>query len=278
VDDRSVIEDILRVGTSAGGARAKAILAWNPTTDEFRSGSVDVTAGFEYWLMKFDGLESNRDRELADPQGYGLVEYAYARMATEAGIFMAECRVHRAGGRSHFMTKRFDRTASGAKRHMQSLAALRHFDFNQAGAYSYEQIFEVIRQLHTGMEDAEQQFRRAVFNVLARNRDDHVKNVAFLMSKDGRWRLSPAFDVTYAWNSDGQWTGRHQMSINGKRDFVTHDDLVALASRAGIKGPRAKAMIAQVGDVVARWGEFAEEAGISAERTRHIANALTMPA
>jgi serine/threonine-protein kinase HipA len=191
--DRETLEEILRVGTSAGGARAKAILAWNEQTGEFRSGQVKAGEGFTYWLVKFDGISNNRDKEFADPQGFGQVEYAFYLMARDAGIDMTECRLHREGGRAHFMTRRFDRTAKGQKLHMQSLAALRHFDFNSAGAYSYEQAVETIRLLGLPVTDIEQQFRRAVFNIMVRNQDDHVKNIAFLMNQKGDWRLSPAF-------------------------------------------------------------------------------------
>lgn len=278
VNDRAAIEDILRVGTSAGGARAKAIVAWNRATGEFRSGQIEAGSGFEYWLIKFDGVDANRDRELADPEGYGLVEYAYALMAAAAGITMTECRVHREGGRAHFMTKRFDRIGTGGKQHMQSLGALRHFDFNQAGAYSYEQIFDVIRRLQISMADAEEQFARAVFNVTARNRDDHVKNVAFLMSRDGRWRLSPAFDMTYAWNPRGPWTSRHQMTINGRREGITQEDLLKLADRGDIKRPRAKSIMARVSAAVAQWPRHAEEAGVPGDTIRRISAAIEGPA
>ena len=176
-NDRTALEDILSVGTSAGGARAKAVLAWNPETGEFRSGQVDTGAGFEHWILKFDGVANNRDRELADPLGFGRIEYAYSRMARAAGVEMARCRLHHEGGGSHFMTRRFDRDAQGRKLHMQSLGALRHFDYNVAGAYAYEQAVETIRLLGLGMGEVEEQVRRAVFNVVARNQDDHVKSL-----------------------------------------------------------------------------------------------------
>lgn len=200
-DDQDAIEDILRVGTSAGGARAKAVLAWNASTGEFRSGQAPAEKGFSQWLMKFDGVHGNKDRELADPQGFGRIEYAYHLMAVDAGITMHECRLHEEGGRAHFMTRRFDRTDNGEKLHMQSLGAMRHFDFNQAGAYAYEQAIQTIRRLALPMEAIEQQVRRTYFNVLARNHDDHVKNIAYLMNKRGQWRLSPAFDVAYSYLS-----------------------------------------------------------------------------
>ncbi len=198
------LRNILSVGTSAGGARAKAVIAWNPTTNEVRSGQLAAGDGFEYWLLKFDGVSGNRDKELEDPKGYGAIEYAYALMAQAAGMSMTQCRLLEERGRRHFMTRRFDREADGEKLHMQSLCALAHFDFNQAGAYSYEQALLVIRQLGLPMEAVEEQFRRMVFNIVARNQDDHVKNIAFLMNKRGEWSLAPAFDVTYSYNPSGQ--------------------------------------------------------------------------
>jgi serine/threonine-protein kinase HipA len=261
-DDRAPIEDIIRVGTSAGGARAKAIVAWNPQTGEFRSGQVTQHTGFSHWLIKFDGVSGNRDKELADPQGYGQIEYAYYLMALSAGINMSECRLHHEGGRAHFMTKRFDRTDSGQKRHMQSLGAMMHYDFNQAGAHSYEQALQVIAQLDLTMSERKQQFRRAVFNVLARNQDDHVKNIAYLMDKAGQWQLAPAFDMVYSYNPDGAWTAKHQMSINGKRDDFVTGDLLALAESAGIKAKLAKGIIGEVAEAVRNWAVFAADAGV----------------
>lgn len=271
-DDRAPIEDILRVGTSAGGARAKAVVAWNPQTGEFRSGQVKQHAGFSYWLIKFDGVSGNRDKELADPQGYGQIEYAYYLMALSAGINMSECRLHHEGGRAHFMTKRFDRTDSGKKLHMQSLGAMMHYDFNQAGAYSYEQALQVIAQLDLTMAERKQQFRRAVFNVMSRNQDDHVKNIAYLMDKSGQWSLAPAFDMVYSYNPVGTWTGKHQMSVNGKRDKFVIGDLFALAESAGIKAKLAKGIIDDVAQAVRSWAVFADQAGVvesTAARIKH---------
>lgn len=271
-DDTKVIQDILRVGTSAGGARAKAILAWNEKTDEFRSGQLPAESGFTHWLMKFDGIHNNRDKELADPQGYGCIEYAYYLMAAEAGIEMNRCRLHHEGGRAHFMTKRFDRTDEGDKLHMQSLGAIMHFDFNQKGApYSYEQAILAMKQLRLPMEDMEQQVRRTYFNVIARNQDDHVKNIGFLMNRSGQWRLSPAFDVVYSYNPTGDWTSRHQMSINGKRDGFQTEDLIALAEMANIKKRRALSMIADVNAAIEQWLTFAQQAGVSRLSMKRIA-------
>ena len=233
------LRDILTVGTSAGGARAKAVIAWNPQTHEVRSGQIAAGDGFEYWLLKFDGVDGNRDKERDDPKGYGAVEFAYHRMAEAAGITMSECRLLEENGRRHFMTRRFDRLADGQKLHLQSLCALAHFDFNQAGAYGYEQALLVIRRLQLPMAAVEEQFRRMVFNVVARNQDDHVKNIAFLMNPLGEWSLAPAFDVTYSFNPAGAWTGTHQMTLNGKRDGFTREDFVLCARSALMKRGRA---------------------------------------
>ena len=264
------LNDILRVGTSAGGARAKAVIAWNPQTNEVRSGQVEAGEGFEYWLLKFDGVSGNRDKELDDPKGFGVIEYAYHRMARAAGVTMSACRLLEENGRRHFMTRRFDRLDGGSKLHMQSLGALAHFDFNQAGAYSYEQALMTIRQLGLSMDAVEEQFRRMVFNVVARNQDDHVKNIAFLMDKAGRWTLSPAFDVTYSHNPAGAWTATHQMTMNGKRDGFTRADFDACAKVALMKRGRAGRILDEVWAAVARWPEFAAEADVSSEWTETI--------
>jgi serine/threonine-protein kinase HipA len=274
--DQDAIQDILRVGTSAGGARAKAVLAWNEQTGEFRSGQTDAGEGFTHWLMKFDGVDNNKDRELADPQGYGRIEYAYYFMATAAGIDMQECRLHEENGRAHFLTRRFDRLEDGSKLHMQSLAALLHFDFNQAGAYSYEQAMQAIRRLQLSMSDIEQQFLRTAFNVVTRNQDDHVKNIAFLMNRRGKWRLSPAFDVVYAFNPDGAWTSQHQMSLNGKRDNFHADDLLAFARNSGIKKYRAKQLLENISAAVGEWKTYAEQAGVPTNDRQRIEAAFRM--
>lgn len=261
-DADHALRDILRVGTSAGGARAKAVIAWNPTTQEVRSGQITAGSGFEHWLLKFDGVSANRDRELDDPQGFGAIEYAYFLMARAAGIRMSECRLLEENGRRHFLTRRFDRTPDGGKLHLQSLGALAHLDFNQAGAHGYEQALQVIRRLGLPMEASEEQFRRMLFNLVARNQDDHVKNIAFLMDKRGRWSLSPAFDVAYSYNPAGEWTARHQMSVNGKRDGFTREDLRACARNTPLKRGRADALLEEVCAAVRRWPEFASAARI----------------
>jgi serine/threonine-protein kinase HipA len=268
------IEDILRVGTSAGGARAKAIIAWNPQTNEVRSGQVEAPPGFGYWLLKFDGVRSNKDKELEDPQGFTLIEYAYSLMARAAGIDMSDCRLLEEGGRRHFMTRRFDREPAGGKLHMQTLGALGHFDFNVAGVYAYEQAFDAIRKLKLHMRDIEQQFRRMLFNVVARNQDDHVKNIAFLMDKAGSWSLSPAFDVTYAYNPDEAWTARHQMTINGRTEDFALSDFRDCAKSAGLKRGRDLEILAEVVGAVKKWPRCANEAGVTAKQRDAIATTL----
>ena len=249
--------DIIRVGTSAGGGRPKAVVAVNDSTGEVRSGQVAVPPGFRHWLLKFDGVH---DHELGAPAGYGRIEYAYAAMAAAAGITMMPCRLLEEGGRAHFMTRRFDRTDAGEKRHLQSLCAMAHLDFNQPDRHAYEQAFQVMRRLRLPYPAAEEQYRRMVFNVIARNQDDHTKNIAYLMDRDGTWSLAPAFDVTYAYNPDGAWTARHQMSVNGRREGITRTDLLAVATEMNIR--KADDVIADVASAVRRWTTFAAAAGV----------------
>jgi serine/threonine-protein kinase HipA len=260
------LQTILRVGTSAGGARAKALIAWNPSTGEVRSGHLAAPPGFTHWLLKFDGVSGNKDKELEDPQGYGLIELAYSQMALAAGITMTDCRLLAENGRQHFMTRRFDRDDAGNKLHMQSLGALAHFDYNKPGSYSYEQAFLVMRQLQLPMQDLEEQYRRMVFNLVARNQDDHVKNIAFLMDRTGQWSLSPAFDITWSFNPDGDWTATHQMSVNGKRDQFDRADLLAAGRNAQLKRGRADAIAEEVISAVRDWPRFAAEAGVAEDR------------
>jgi serine/threonine-protein kinase HipA len=267
----AAMQTILSVGTSAGGARAKAVIAWNPETNEVRSGQVDAGPGFQQWLLKFDGVSGNRDKELEDPLGFGVVEYAYALMAREAGIAMAPCRLLEENGRRHFMTRRFDRLDGGRKLHMQTLGAITHFDYNQAGTHSYEQAILVMHQLGLSMDAVEQLFRRMAFNVIARNQDDHVKNIAFLMERDGSWRLAPAYDLTHAYQPDGRWTSQHQMTINGKRDGFVFADLRAVADVGSMKRGRAQTILGEVKAAVGRWANFARETGLDEERAAQIA-------
>ena len=267
------MRDILRVGTSAGGARAKAIIAWNEKTGAVRSGQVKAPEGFGYWLIKFDGVEGNRDKELNDPQGFGKIEYAYYRMALAAGLEMSECRLFHENGRSHFMTRRFDRTADGRKIFMQSLCGIAHMDFNQAGAYGYEQALDVAQRIGLEKPALKKLFRRMTFNVMARNQDDHTKNIAFLMNQRGEWRLAPAFDIIYCYNPNGAWTRRHQMSVNGKHDHFEKSDFYAVAKRFGLlRKNEVDQIMEETAAALTRWPEFAAEADIPEITTQRIAS------
>lgn len=270
------LTNLLVVGTSAGGARAKCIIAYNEKTGDVRSGQIKTTKDYTYWLLKLDGVSNNRDKELIDPQGFGRIEYAYYLMAKDCGIEMSESRLLEENGRAHFMTKRFDRLEGGEKIHMQSLCAMGHYDFNMAGGYSYEQALEMIRtvvRLDTKVA-LEQQFRRAIFNIIGRNQDDHTKNIAFLMDRRGIWKLSPAYDMAYSYNPAGEWTSKHQMSLNGKRDEFTMEDLIEFGAKADIKKMQATKIIKEIENVFSRWTMYAENAGVFKEHTELILNNL----
>ena len=257
----NAMQEIIRVGTSAGGARAKAVIAWNEEAGDIRSGQIDAGKGYGYWLIKFDGVSGNGDKEGDDSQQYTRIEYAYSLMAKDAGLRMEECRLYEENGRYHFMTRRFDRDhITGGKLHMQSLGGIAHFDFNQPGAHSYEQAVRVMRQLHISNTEISQFFRRMVFNVVTRNQDDHVKNISFLMDRSGKWTLAPAYDVTYAYSPDGMWTGTHQMTICGKQDQITHEDLLMSAKNMGVKKSEAEQIIESVRASAARWENYAAAA------------------
>ena len=262
---------ILRVGSSAGGARAKALIGWDEKTGEVRSGQVSLPSDFGYWLIKFDGLDGNGDKEGDDKWGYGRVEYAYSLMARAAGVEMTDCRLW---NKRHFMTRRFDRLPNGGKLHMQTLGGLAHMDFNNPILYSYEEAFDVTRKLVNDARANEQLFRRMVFNVFAWNCDDHVKNISYLMDRDGKWTLSSAYDMCYAYNPAGDWTSRHQMSINGKRIDITDEDLIACAAHGNITSRRAHAFISEVRDAVREWPRFAAEAEVKDEFTEKIGKRL----
>ena len=259
----NALKQILQISTSPGGARAKALIAWNRGTNEVRSGQVNAGPGFESWLLKFDGVSGNKDKELEDPKGYGAIEFAYYLMVKDAGITISESRLLEENGHRHFMTKRFDRQLDNKKIHMQSLAALGHYDFNATEAYSYEQAIIMIRLLNLPMATIEEQVRRMIFNIVARNQDDHVKNIGFLMDAGGNWSLSPAFDVTYSYNPLGDWTSRHQMSMNGKVDNFTHQDFKSFAKMAGMKRGRIEQIINDVQSVVKNWPVYAQKAGVA---------------
>lgn len=256
-DEEKALLEIIKVGTSAGGARAKAVVAFNDSTKEVRSGQLGAPKGFEHWLLKLDGVTNT---VLGDPQHFGRIEYAYYKMAIQCGIEMTECRLLEENNRAHFMTKRFDRVGEKEKIHMQTLCGLAHYDFNIPGAYSYEQLFMIMRKLRLPYKDAEQVYRRMVFNIVARNQDDHTKNFSFLMDKEGIWRLAPAYDVAFSYNPTGEYTSSHQMSVNGKIENFTKQDLLAVASSMNIKKPDA--IIEEVIDSVANWSKQAADVNI----------------
>jgi serine/threonine-protein kinase HipA len=270
LDQPEAFKQLLLVGTSAGGARAKAVIAWNKTSNEIRSGHDAAPPGFSYWLLKFDGVSGNKDKESEDTDGYCAIEYAYYLMAQDAGIQMEECRLLEENNRRHFMTRRFDRTSDGEKIHMLSLGALAHFDFNNPAAHSYEQAFEVMCRMGLPMNQLEQLFIRMVFNIIAVNHDDHVKNIAFLMNKYGTWELSPAFDITYSYNPKGRWTSRHQMSMNHKRDGFTLRDFQECGHRISLKKWKVAEIIESVGSVINQWLYYAENAGVTTAWAEHI--------
>ncbi len=278
--EEEAMKAILAVGTSAGGARPKALIAFNDDTGEVRSGQLDAAPGFRQWLLKFDGVTRSGDHGLTDPDGWGAIEYAYWRMARAAGVEMSESRLLEENGRRHFMTRRFDRPDDGERLHMQTLGALEHVSYNEPGTYSYEQALMLMRRLGLATPVAEQLFRRMVFNVVARNQDDHVKNVAFLMDREGAWSLAPAYDVTWAWKPGNPWLESHQMSINGKRDGFDVQDLRVVARLAGLKRGRAEAILAEVVEAVAGWRTIADEAGVDEHMAEQIARShrLTLPA
>lgn len=263
-ETKDTILDILRVGTSAGGARPKAVIAMDEKGN-VRSGQCNAPDGYSYWILKFDGVY---DLELGQPKEYGRLEYAYYLMAKSAGIEMSESRLLQENGRAHFITKRFDRYPQG-KRHMQSLSGMAHYDYNAPGSYSYEQVFQLMRTLQLSKNAAVQFFRRMVFNVVAANLDDHTKNIAFLMDTDGVWQLSPAYDVIFAHNPKGQWTHQHQMTIAGKRHSINKSDLLLVADVAGIS--EASAIIDEVIHSVSNWPNFAAEAGLNPARISEVA-------
>ena len=259
-DEAKALSDILKIGSSAGGARAKAVIAFNPDTKEIRSGQTDAPKGFTHWLLKFDGVT---DQQLGTSSGYGRVEMAYHLMAKEAEIEMTECRLLEENGRAHFMTKRFDREHGKGKLHIQSFCAIAHYDFSEVTSFSYEQLFETMRSMLLPYTDAEQLYRRMVFNVMARNCDDHTKNFSFSMDKTGKWKLAPAFDVCHSYRPGSTWVSQHSLSINGKRQNITRDDLLEVAKNMNIK--KADTIINQVNAVVSRWNDFAAQTNVKAD-------------
>ncbi|MBT5840884.1 MAG: type II toxin-antitoxin system HipA family toxin [Rhodospirillaceae bacterium] len=265
-EDEETVMNLLSVGTSAGGARAKALIAINEETKEIRSGQVAAPDGFDYWLFKFDGVAD--DQSLEETSNEGRMEFAYYLMARDAGIDMMESRPFEENGRFHFMTKRFDRGPSGDKIHVQTLAALNHFPWAEPGYVGYEQLFQTVRALEIGMPAVEQCFRRMAFNILARNHDDHAKNHGFLMDRLGNWTLAPAYDLTYSYEPGGRFTNVHQMSLAGKRDDFSKDDLIALGSKNDLKKPNI--IFEEVESAIENWQHHANKADIPAELTKAI--------
>lgn len=256
-DEEKGLMDILKIGTSAGGARAKAVIAYNTETGEVRSGQAEAPNGFTQWLIKFDGLH---DAQFGTSKGYGRVEMAYHLMAVDCGIEMTECRLLEENGRAHFMTRRFDRIPDQGKVHVQTFCALQHFDFNNIGSYSYEQLFQTMRSLRLDYPQAEQMYRRMVFNVLARNCDDHTKNFAFTMNKQGLWAISPAYDVCHAYRHDSLWVSQQSLSVNGKRLGIERKDLLAVASQMNIKKPDE--IIRHIESILEIWPDYARQCDV----------------
>ena len=259
-NEEKALIDILKIGTSAGGARAKALIAFNPITNEVRSGQVMAPKGFNHWLIKFDGVE---DSQIGASYGFGRVEMAYHLMAKDAGIEMTECRLLEENGRAHFMTRRFDRESNNDKLHVQSFCAMQHYDFNEINLYSYEQLFETMRLLGLPYPQAEQLFRRMVFNVIARNCDDHTKNFAFIMDKTGVWKLSPAFDICHSFSPGSNWVSQQSLSVNNKRQHITNDDFLSVAKLMNVK--KSANIVNQINEVVANWPKYAEKTLVKPE-------------
>ena len=270
-DKKAAIAEILRLGTSAGGQRAKAIIAYNKDTEEVRSGQVEAPEGFDYYLIKLDGVSAQAGFKATE--NYGRLEYSFYKLAKKCGIEMSECSLIEENGRAHFLTKRFDRV-DGKKIHMQTLCGISHFDFRLHRAYSYEQAFNVMRELRLPYSAAKEMFRRMVFNVVVRNQDDHTKNISFLMGGDGVWRLSPAYDMGYAYNPNGGWTSTHQMSINGKFDDITRQDLLAFASLNNIKD--AVSIIDEIVEKISHWPELAKECEVPSAMVESITSDFLM--
>ncbi|TBX65550.1 type II toxin-antitoxin system HipA family toxin [Flavobacterium silvisoli] len=268
-DEQKALMDILKIGTSAGGARPKAIIAYNQNTGEIRSGQAKAPKGFVHWLIKLDGVS---DSQFGESSGYGRVEMAYYLMAKDCGIEMSESRLYEENGRAHFMTKRFDREDGYIKHHVQTLCAMQHYDFANITSYSYEQLFQTMRLLRLSYPDAEQMFRRMVFNVMARNCDDHTKNFAFILKQDEAWALAPAYDVCHSYRPGSDWVSQHCLSVNGKRTGIIKDDLMAVAKAMNIK--KGESIINQINETVARWSDYAETVKVEPRLQHAIAKTL----
>ena len=268
-DEEQAVLEILKIGTSAGGARPKALIAWNEKTGEVKSGQTKAPKGFEHWLIKLDGVS---DVQLGSSHGYGRVEMAYYNMAKACGIDMMPSRLLEENGRAHFMTKRFDRAGGEVKHHIQTFCALKHFDFNLVNSFSYEQLFQCMRELKLTYANAEQMFRRMVFNVIARNCDDHTKNFSFILKKGGKWELAPAYDICHAYRPGSEWVSQHALSINGKRKGITKADLLVIGE--SIRCKKASEIVDQINERVNQWKRFADEAKVKPSLRDEIAKTL----
>ena len=269
--DKKAIAQLIKTGTSAGGARAKALIAWNEKTGDIRSGQIDTNEGYSYWLLKFGTVTDNKDKdEEADNKEYQKIEYAYSLMTKDAGIDMSDCRLIKSAEGIHFATKRFDRNEKGKKIHMQSLGAIAHFDFNDPGAHSYEETAVVMKKMGLKQDSIEQLFKRMVFNEVAKNYDDHVKNISFLMDRQGKWRLAPAYDMTFSYNPTSVWTSKHQMTINGKMDNITLNDLITCGRNMNISNTRIQRILEHIISVVREWDKYASYVNLSQENTDYI--------
>lgn len=268
-DEEQAVLEILKIGTSAGGARPKALIAWNEKTGEVKSGQTKAPKGFEHWLIKLDGVS---DIQLGSSHGYGRVEMAYYNMAKACGITMMPSRLLEENGRAHFMTKRFDRAGGEVKHHIQTFCAMKHFDYNLVNSFSYEQLFQCMRELKLSYADAEQMFRRMVFNVIARNCDDHTKNFSFLLRQGGKWELSPAYDLCHAYRPKSEWVSQHALSINGKRKEITKADLLVIGE--SIRCKKASEIVDEINDTVNQWKRFADEAKVKPTLRDEIAKTL----
>ena len=272
-EDNLTYSQLVQVGSSAGGARAKAIIAWNEETNEVRSGQAQLGTGYDYWLMKFDNVTKNGDHGLEDKPEYTLIEYAYYLMAKKAGVTMNECRLYESAGGHHFMTKRFDRE-NGRKLHMQSLGALAHISYQEPGICGYELAAMYMKEVGISYKEIEQFYRRMVFNCLAVNQDDHVKNISFIMDRAGAWTLSPAYDITFSYDSSNKWLRAHQMTVNGKTTGITLEDLLAAGTKMGIKEKKCIDLISEIATVVNAFDTFAEQAGIRENTMKYIKSVI----
>ncbi|MCA1757983.1 MAG: type II toxin-antitoxin system HipA family toxin [Bacteroidales bacterium] len=268
-EDEKAVLDILKIGTSAGGARPKAVIAWNEKSGEVRSGQTKAPDGFEHWIIKLDGVS---DVQLGSSHGYGRVEMAYYNMAKACGIEMMPSRLLEENGRAHFMTRRFDRERNEVKHHAQTFCALKHFDYNLVNSFSYEQLFQCMRELKLTYADAEQMFRRMVFNVIARNCDDHTKNFSFLLKQGGKWELSPAYDLCHAYRPGSEWVSQHALSINGKRKEITKTDLLVIGE--SIRCKKASEIVDEINDTVNQWKQFADYVNVDTALRDQIAKTI----